>query len=54
MKKFSVITLSAILALLCSLGAGAKVTLPAYFGDGMVLKKKSSVNMQGTADAGAN
>lgn len=50
MKKFSLVLL---LAILFSFGINAKVTLPAHFGDGMVLQQKSSVPMHGTATAGA-
>lgn len=50
MKKFSLVLLFAILF---SFGINAKVTLPAHFGDGMVLQQKSSVPMHGTATAGA-
>ena len=50
MKKISLVLLFAILF---SFGINAKVTLPAHFGDGMVLQQKSSVPMHGTATAGA-
>ncbi|MGN1244995.1 MAG: sialate O-acetylesterase, partial [Muribaculaceae bacterium] len=50
MKKFSLFLL---FSMLLSLGIDAKVKLPSYFGDGMVLQQKSTVPMHGTAAPGA-
>lgn len=50
MKRFSFVT---VFSLLLAFVFNAKVKLPAYFGDGMVLQQNASVLMHGSANAGA-
>lgn len=47
--KLSRITLSLLLCILASIGADAKVTLPAVLNDNMVLQRNTDVNIWGKA-----
>ncbi len=52
MTKFRTYLAAALIAVLCGLGAEAKVKLPSVIGDGMVIQRNEPIRIWGWADSG--